>query len=240
MFGPTAPRSLPQPGHRYDVAVVGAGLAGTELARRLALRGRDVLLITQALDTLGNVYQPDVPDAFPPGSVMAQALGLAAPRRDVWAVHRRLKELIERTNGIHLLQSCVRALRAGTPHELGTWEGPALRANTVVLAVGSFLRARLTVGTLTEDAGRLSEVAYDFLADDLSAQGVVLQDAHAVAEGGEGAPAYTVTHQVLAPTELDGARLRRFEGVYAVGRCCPGDWTYARCVTEAAALAEAL
>ena len=240
MFGPIAPRSLPQPGHRYDVAVVGAGLVGCELAWRLARGGQDVLLVTQALDTLGNVFQPEVPAVFPEGSLMAGALERAAPRRDTWAVHRRAKEQIEAASGIHLLQSCVRGLRAGDPHELATWEGPGLRAAVVVLATGSFLRARLTLGAVTEAAGRLSEVAYDFLADDLVAQGVALQESETVAEGGEGAPAYTVRHQVFDLSELDGPRLRRFERVYALGRCCPGDWTYAGCVEAAAQLADEL
>lgn len=238
MFGPARPRSLPQPGHLYDVAVVGAGLAGCELAWRLAGRGRDVLLVTQALDTLGNLYGPPPAD-FPSGSLYARALE-RRPGQDGWALHRSLKEEIEGTDGIHLLQSCVSGLRAGETVTLATWEGPPLRARAAVLAVGAFLHARLRVGAVEEEAGRLSEVAYDFLADDLLAQGVTL-DCREDEVPGEGAqPAYRVRHAVLAESELEGTRLARLPGVYALGRCCPGAWDYARCLVAAAELTEAL
>src|SRR6476661_6508088 len=116
MFGPQsqhgrAPRSRPQPGHLYDVAVVGAGLAGTELAWRLALAGRDVLLVSQALDHLGTLYQPTTGGAdFPPDSVFALVQRCVAPDTDGWTFHRNLKAEIEATSGIHLLQSTVTAL----------------------------------------------------------------------------------------------------------------------------------
>lgn len=240
MFGPHTPRSRPQPGHLYDVAVVGAGVGGCELAYRLAGRGRDVLLVTQALDTLGNLYGPDVPGAFPAGSLFELALHRTAPRRDAWSLHRGLKELIEGTSGIHLLQSCVRGAQAGETVTLSTWEGPPLRARTVVLTVGAFLQARLQVGSVEEEAGRLSEVAYDFLAEDLSRQGIRFDPREDEVTGNAEVPAYRVHYVVLNEDELHGTALRRLPHVHALGRCCPGEWTYARCIDVAQQLAEAL
>ncbi|WP_216321405.1 FAD-dependent oxidoreductase [Deinococcus aestuarii] len=239
MFGPLHPRSQPQPGHLYDVAVVGAGLAGTELAWRLARSGADVLLVSQALDHLGNLYQPTVEGAgFPPGSVFALVAGRIAPETDGWTFHRHLKAEIEGTAGIHLLQSTVTELDEGEGEvTLSTWEGPALRARLVVLAVGSFLKGRLLIGETMEEAGRLSEVAYDFLADDLARSGVWLIGGEQTAAGVEGAPPYDVRFLTPAPTELDGFRLGRFERVYAVGRCTPGEHTYASVLEDAARLA---
>ncbi|GAA5513156.1 tRNA uridine 5-carboxymethylaminomethyl modification enzyme MnmG [Deinococcus carri] len=242
MFGPTRPRSQPQPGHLYDVAVVGAGLAGTELAWRLARAGRDVLLVSQALDHLGNLYQPGVAGAgFPPGSIFGQVAARLAPDTDGWTFHRHLKAEIEATAGIHLLQSTVTEL--GETEEqvtLATWEGPPLHARAAVLAVGAFLKGRLLIGDTLEEAGRLSEVAYDFLADDLARSGVWLIGGEQTAAGVEGAPPYDVRFLTPAPAELDGFRLTRFGRVYALGRCTPGEHTYASVLTDAARLADEL
>ncbi|WP_034386641.1 FAD-dependent oxidoreductase [Deinococcus sp. YIM 77859] len=242
MFGPSQPRSQPQPGHLYDVAVIGAGLAGTELAWRLARAGRDVLLVSQALDHLGNLYQPTVAGAeFPPGSLFAQVAARIAPDTDGWTFHRYLKAEIEATAGIHLLQSTVTALdEGGTQVTLSTWEGPVLRARVAVLAVGAFLKGRLLLGETLEEAGRLSEVAYDFLADDLASSGVWLIGAEQTAAGVEGAPPYDVRFLTPAPPELSGFRLTRFERVYALGRCTPGEHTYTSVLEDAARLAEEL
>ncbi|WP_092263773.1 FAD-dependent oxidoreductase [Deinococcus reticulitermitis] len=242
MFGPSQPRSQPQPGHLYDVAVVGAGLAGTELAWRLARSGRDVLLVTQALDSLGNLYQPTVAGAgFPAGSVFARIRDRLAPELDGWTFHRQLKAEMEGEAGIHLLQSTVTALDEAEHHvTLSTWEGPALRARRVVLAVGAFLKGRLLIGDTLEEAGRLSEVAYDFLADDLAAAGVHLIGGEQTARGVDGAPDYDVRFLTPAPSELDGFRLRRLDRVWLLGRAAPGEPTYASVLLDAAQLAEEL
>lgn len=248
MFGPQSqhgqsPRSQPQPGHRYDVAVVGAGLAGTELAWRLARAGRDVLLVSQSLDTLGNLYAPSVEGAaFPAGSLFAQVQSALAPETDGWTFHRLLKAEIEATSGIHLLQSCVTELDEADDGSLtlSTWEGPKLHAGAAVLAVGAFLKGRLLMGEVAEDAGRLSEVAYDFLADDLERSGVWMIGAEASAPAVGGAPAYDVRFLTPAPSELSGFRLGRFERVYALGRCTAGDHTYASVLHDAERLSAEL
>ncbi|MFB9992879.1 FAD-dependent oxidoreductase [Deinococcus oregonensis] len=235
----TPPRSQPQPGHRYDVAVIGAGLAGTELAWRLARAGQDVLLVSQALDHLGNLYAPTIAGAgFPSTSVFGQVAARIAPEQDGWAFHRHLKAEIEGTAGIHLLQSTVTALdEEESEVVISTWEGPQLHARDVVLAVGAFLKARLLIGDTMEEAGRLSEVAYDFLADDLARAGIFLIGSEATAASVDGAPPYDVRFFTPAPSELDGFRVRRLDRVWALGRCTPGEHTYASVLTDAARLA---
>ncbi|WP_420594581.1 FAD-dependent oxidoreductase [Deinococcus sp.] len=243
MFTPRLPpRSQPQPGHRYDVAVIGAGLGGCELAWRLANGGQDVLLVSQALDHLGNLYQPDVADVtFAAGSLFEQVKAQITPQTDGWAFHRRLKAELEGTAGIHLLQSCVTEINeTGDAVELSTWEGPTLHAGAVVLAVGAFLKGRLLIGETLEEAGRLSEVAYDFLADDLAAHGIYLTYASAEATSVDDAPSYEVKFQILAPGELDGFQIRRLDHGYALGRCTPGEHTYASVLEDAAKLAAEL
>ena len=242
MFGPVSPRSRPQPGHLYDVAVVGAGLAGTELAWRLARAGRDVLLVSQALDHLGNLYQPTTQGVtFPPGSLFAQVSAALHPDTDGWTFHRHLKARVEETTGIHLLQSTVTALDEEDTHVvLSTWEGPKLHARLCVLAVGAFLKGRLLVGDTMDEAGRLSEVAYDFLADDLTASGIWLTGSERRAEGAGVEPPYEVRFLTPAPTELDGFRVNRLERVRMLGQCTPGDHTYASVLQDAARLADDL
>ncbi|MDL2343177.1 FAD-dependent oxidoreductase [Deinococcus sp. MIMF12] len=242
MSGPPSPRSLPQPGHLYDVAVIGAGLAGTELAWRLARAGQDVLLVTQALDHLGNLYGPTIGGAdFPPGSLPAGVAARMGPDTDGWTFHRLLKAEVEATPGIHLLQSTVTGLEEEEERlTLATWEGPALHARRGVLAVGAFLKGRLLIGDTMEEAGRLSEVAYDFLADDLARAGVWLIGGEQEAAGVEGAPPYTVRFLTPAPGELDGFRVTRFDHLYALGRCTPGEHTYRSVLEDAARLAAGL
>ena len=236
------PRSQPQPGHIYDVAVIGAGLSGCELAWRLSKAGQDVLLVTQALDHLGNLYQPEVSGAaFPAGSLFWQVRQALAPQTGGWAFHRRLKAEIEATSGLHLLQSCVTQLNEDAAEvQLSTWEGPTLHAKTVVLAVGAFLKGRLLIGETLEEAGRLSEVAYDFLADDLAAHGIYLTYAAAEVPAEPDTPGYEVRFQVLAPAELGGFQVRRLDHVYALGRCTAGEHTYASVLQDAAELARLL
>ena len=248
MLTPPA-RSRPQSGHLYDEAVVGAGLAGCELAYRLARGtanqpGQDVLLVSQALDHLGNLYAPTVTGAdFLPGSLFAEVAEHLAPVTESWPFHRALKARLEDTSGIHLLQSCVTALdeEAGVV-TLSTWEGPPLRARRVVLAVGAFLKARLLIGDSMEDAGRLSEVAYDFLAEDLAARGLWLQPSERSAQHAE--PPYEVRFLGVPAAELDGFLLRRTDSVYALGQMTlrPGGepHSYSSVLQDAATLADEL
>ncbi|MDO4263034.1 MAG: FAD-dependent oxidoreductase, partial [Deinococcus sp.] len=154
---------------------------------------------------------------------------------------------LEATDGLHLLQSTVTALdeedalagREGRVR-LSTWEGPALTARRAVLAVGAFLKGRLLVGDTLEDAGRLSEVAYDFLADDLARSGVYLTGAAQEAAGVDGAPPYEVRFLTLDAGELRGFRVERFSEVYALGRCTPRGESYGKVLADAAQLAAEL
>ncbi|AFZ67884.1 FAD-dependent oxidoreductase [Deinococcus peraridilitoris] len=242
MFRSVTPRSLPQPGHLYDVAIVGAGLAGSELAWRLAGAGQDVLLVSQALDNVGNLYHQEVDFGFPPGSLFEEARERALPERTNWALHRQVKFLLEMTPGVHLLQSCVSALEVQpeAPYQLRTWEGPLLSARRVVLAVGSFLRGRLLIGHVEEEAGRLSEVAYDFLAHNLADQGLQFAERQDEAPGESGGMPYQVRYLTLSAGELQDFRVTRWPEVYALGRCVPGELDYAATLQAAARLASHL
>ena len=168
------PTSFPGPGHVYDLIVVGAGISGSEAAAASVRAGLDVLLVTTSLDTVYNLLGDGVTLEPPPNTLMAEVHREVAEADGYvgnWAFHRGAKGTLETLSGLHLLQSSVSSLlvEGETVTGVSTWEGVDRLAKRVALCVGSFLEARLRVGSLVEEAGRLSEMAYDDLYESLVA-----------------------------------------------------------------------
>jgi tRNA U34 5-carboxymethylaminomethyl modifying enzyme MnmG/GidA len=224
----------------YDVLIVGAGFAGSEAAYALAQKGVRVGLVTTSLDS---VYLPFTPiqGPFPQGSLLALVgeEGLGG-----WELHRRAKYRLENHPQIHLLQLSVTRLMLEGPAVMGieSWEGPRKTAHKVVLAVGSFLNPRLSIGCVTEEAGRLSEVAYPDLYQHLVQLGFKFTSQCAEVPEQDGTPGYRVEYEVFAEEEWESStmRLARVEGLYGVGLCVLGQGTYAQMAQEGLRLAEAL
>jgi len=235
--------SFPGPGHRYDLIVVGAGLSGSEAAFACASAGRDVLLVTTSLDTVYNLVGDGATLEPPPGTLMARLVGEAG-YIGTWELHRRAKYALEAQPGVHLLQSSVSSLlvRGGAVQGVTTWEGVDRLAPKVVLCVGSFLGARLTVGALTEAAGRLSEMAYDDLYESLEELGFEMETVTLEASPSSGSLPYTVTCKRFAPAEWDAVSfaLPRLGGLYGVGVCVSGGLPYEEAARLGRALAEKL
>jgi tRNA U34 5-carboxymethylaminomethyl modifying enzyme MnmG/GidA len=214
--------------------VVGGGAAGCELAWGLAQRGVATTLLTTSLDTL-YALPADAWPARPPATTLwsevePEARDAAGMQR-AGPLRRAAKRELERLADLRVVQSNATALARGDAGQVvgvRTWEGPTVRADVTVLAVGSFLGARLTLGPAVELAGRLSEMAYDDLRDDLRDAGLRLRR-HSIALGGDGrAPAYAVDHDVVDEEELDplragdrvvvgAGRARRWPGLWFVG-----------------------
>lgn len=219
-----------------SVLVVGGGAAGCELAWGLAQRGVATTLLTTSLDTL-YALPADAWPARPPATTLwsevePEARDAAGMQR-AGPLRRAAKRELERLADLRVVQSNATALARGDAGQVvgvRTWEGPTVRADVTVLAVGSFLGARLTLGPAVELAGRLSEMAYDDLRDDLRDAGLRLRR-HSIALGGDGsAPAYAVDHDVVDEEELDplragdrvvvgAGRARRWPGLWFVGAC---------------------
>jgi tRNA U34 5-carboxymethylaminomethyl modifying enzyme MnmG/GidA len=240
-------RRFPGSGHVYDLIVVGAGLSGAEAAWACAKAGWDVLLVTTSLDTVCNLLGDGAVLEPPGGTLMAQVHGDLADERGFvanLAYHRRAKALLEEQSGLHLLQSSASALRVdeGLASGVETWEGVARLAPRVALCVGSFLQARLRVGALSETAGRLSEMAYDDLYDDLVARGFAFEPLTLEAGAATGSLAYTVTCQRFADGEWEreSLRLTRLGGLYAAGVCAAGYLPFEAAASEGKRLAERL
>jgi tRNA U34 5-carboxymethylaminomethyl modifying enzyme MnmG/GidA len=210
------------------VVVVGAGAAGCELAWALAERRVDTTLLTTTLDTVYALpadrwlAEPAVDTLW--ARVDAEAR-LPSGERSAGALRRAVKRELERAPALRLVQSNVTQLvegAGGRVEAVATWEGPQVPASLVVLAVGSFLGARLQMGEAVESAGRLSEMAYDDLHQDLSAAGVPFVQRELTLAGDSATPGYRVVFDAFAPDGLEVfepgvARLRRWPNVYAVG-----------------------
>lgn len=213
----------------YDAIVVGAGIAGSEAAMVAARAGLHVLLVTTSLDTVYATVGDAVRLSSPPGTLMADVVPTVRDddgRVPNWALHRAVKYALEAEPRIHLLQSTVSRLLTAEGHVRGvaTWEGVDRLVPRVALCAGSFLRGRLTIGALTEAAGRLSEMAYDELYLDLVAHGCAFRDVELSADPSGGALPYLVRCRALAPGEVDAAtfEVARLPGLFAAGVCASG------------------
>ena len=171
---------------RYQVLVVGGGHAGIEAAMAAARLGCRTLMLTQNLDTIGQMScNPAVGglakghmvreiDAL--GGVMAlntDATGIQfrtlnsnkgpsvrAPRAqcDKKAYQFRMKALIEAQPNLDLLQGNVLGLwRKVTVKGIETTLGLRIDAEAVIITTGTFMRGLLHVGLQNQAGGRMGD-----------------------------------------------------------------------------------
>jgi tRNA uridine 5-carboxymethylaminomethyl modification enzyme len=184
----------------YDVLVIGAGHAGVEAALAAARMGCPTLMLTQSLDTIGQMScNPAIGgqakghmvreiDAL--GGIMglnADATGIQfrmlnaskgpsvrSPRAqcDKKAYQFRLKAICERQPNLDLHQgNAVRILVEGD-RAVGaeTNFGLRIRARTVVITTGTFMRGLMHVGAENAVGGRMGDAA-STLSDSLKELG---------------------------------------------------------------------
>ncbi len=186
---------------QYDVIVVGGGHAGTEAALAAARLGASTLLVTQSLETLGQMScNPAIGgigksqlvreiDAL--GGVMARAADRAgihfrvlngskgaavqATRVQCDRVLYRaaIRSLLEAQPNLSLFQQGVEDIPIEDGRVVGvvTQMGLVLRASAVVLTVGTFLGGRIHIGDRSYGGGRAGEAASNPLAQRLRAYG---------------------------------------------------------------------
>jgi tRNA uridine 5-carboxymethylaminomethyl modification enzyme len=165
---------------QYDVIVIGGGHAGAEAATLAARRGARTLLLTQNLETIGQMScNPAIGgiakgtvvrevDAL--GGVMGRATDLAriqfrmlnrskgpavwSPRAqcDRGLYRRAVRTLLERQPNLEFAQGTVAQLRISGSCIDGvvTLDGRVYLGRTVVLTAGTFLRGRIHLGLETQ------------------------------------------------------------------------------------------
>jgi tRNA uridine 5-carboxymethylaminomethyl modification enzyme len=164
----------------YDVIVIGGGHAGAEAANAAARLGARTLLLTQNLETIGQMScNPAIGgvakgtvvrevDAL--GGIMGRAADLArihfrmlnrskgpavwSPRAqcDRGLYRRAVRLLLERQAGLEFAQGTVSGLglKNQVVRSVETREGRRFQARSVVVTAGTFLRGRIHLGLSTQ------------------------------------------------------------------------------------------
>lgn len=173
----------------YEVIVVGAGHAGIEAALASARLGCRTLLLTQNLDTIGQMSCNPAIGGMAKGHIVREidAIGgfmgrnsdatgiqfrmlnrtkgpsVRAPRAqcDKKAYQLRAKAFLERAPRIDIKQAGVEkvVVRRGAVVGVTTDIGVAFGARAVVITSGTFLRGLLHVGNRSKPGGRMADAA---------------------------------------------------------------------------------
>ncbi len=184
----------------YDVIVVGGGHAGIEASLAAARLGASTLLLSQNLDTLGQMSCNPAIGGLAKGHMVREidALGgfmginadatgiqfrmlnrskgpsVRAPRVqcDKKAYQFRAKSVLERTVNLDVKQAGVVEIQISEERAVGvlTEFGVAFGGSSIVLTAGTFLRGLLHVGDRRRPGGRMGDPSSP-LSDNLKALG---------------------------------------------------------------------
>src|SRR5215470_3288669 len=179
----------------YDVVVVGAGHAGIEAALAAARLGAETLLLSQNLDTIGQMSCNPAVGGLAKGHMvreidaMGGAMGLnadatgiqfrilnqrkgpsvRAPRAqcDKKAYQFRMKAILEEAQNLDVKQGTASRLilEGGAVIGVQTDMGVAIAARSVVITAGTFLRGLLHVGENSKPGGRMADASSSLSAN---------------------------------------------------------------------------
>lgn len=180
----------------YEVIVVGSGHAGIEAALASARIGCRTLMLTQNLDTIGQMSCNPAIGGLAKGQIVREidalggAMGLnadatgiqfrmlnrskgpsvRAPRVqcDKKAYQFRMKAILERADNLDVKQATVSRILVADEAIIGveTDLGLTIHGHSVVITSGTFLRGLLHIGETSKPGGRMAD-ASSSLSDDL-------------------------------------------------------------------------
>jgi tRNA uridine 5-carboxymethylaminomethyl modification enzyme len=164
----------------FDVVVIGGGHAGAEAANAAARRGASVLLLTQNLETIGQMSCNPAIGGIAKGTVVREVdalggvMGRATDRAmiqfrmlnlskgpAVWSpraqcdrglYRRAVRGILERQANLSFAQGTVAelVLESGRVAGIVTTQGERVSARCVVVTAGTFLRGRIHQGLQTQ------------------------------------------------------------------------------------------
>jgi tRNA uridine 5-carboxymethylaminomethyl modification enzyme len=185
--------------HSYDVIVIGAGHAGCEAAAAAARMGADTLLLTQSIETIGQMSCNPAIGGIGKSHLVREidALdGLMARAADMAGIHVRVlnaskgpavratraqadrvlyrqavRRLIESQPNLSVFQQSVVDLLVEGQRVTGvtTQMGLTFRARAVVLTTGTFLGGKIHIGLEQHQGGRAGDPPANVLAERLRA-----------------------------------------------------------------------
>lgn len=193
---------MPYLTENYDVVVVGAGHAGCEAALVAARLGFETIMFTvsvdsialmpcnpniggsskghlvRELDALGGEMGKNIDKTFIQSKMLNQSKGPAVhslrAQADKQAYTRQMRNTLEYTDHLTIRQAevCEVLVKDGKVEGVKTFSGAIYYCKAIVLATGTYLRARCIYGDVSNPTGPNGLQAANHLTDSLKALGI--------------------------------------------------------------------